>query len=292
MAIKLQTQIPVSVSPLRISHHQHILLVGSCFTEHMGQKLQDFGFEVMMNPFGILYNPLSIAECLNRCYNDRELTEDELVFHDGLWHSWLHHGCFSNADKESCLCACNRAIHEAHSFLQQPHKVIITLGTANVYSRKGMVVANCHKIPNTAFEKRRLELEEIIEALKPYPALYTVSPIRHWADGAHGNQLSKATLLLAIEQMGGEYFPAYEIMMDELRDYRFYDQDMLHPSSLAIELIWERFQQTYMDTETVALGQKYHQLHLMEAHRPLYPDSETFRKHQDKIELLRKDILS
>jgi len=290
MTIKLQTKIPVSESTLRLSHQQRILLVGSCFTEHMGHKLRDFGFEVMMNPFGILYNPISIAECLNHCYQDIEIAEKDLVFHDGLWHSWLHHGCFSHADKAVCLNNCNQAIHAAHQFLQQPHVVILTLGTSYVYTHEGKVVANCHKIPNNTFEKRRLEIAEIAEALQPYPALYTVSPIRHWADGAHGNQLSKATLLLAIERMGKDYFPAYEIMMDELRDYRFYDQDMLHPSPLAVEILWERFQQTYMDSDTIAKGQKHHQLHLLEAHRPLFPDNESLEKHQQKIEMMRKEL--
>ena len=288
--MRLQTTIPVIPSPLRLSQQRKILLVGSCFTEHIGQRLRDFGFNVLVNPFGIMYKPVSIADCLRRCLQGEEVTASQLIRHEGLWHSWLHHGSFYSSDKEECLCRCNDTLREAHQFLQEPCDIIVTLGTAFVYEHQGHVIANCHKLPASQFTKRMLSVEEIVAALNPYKALYTLSPIRHWADGAHGNQLSKASLLLAIERLQHPYFPAYEIMMDELRDYRFYDQDMLHPSPLAIEIIWERFQQTYMDADTIALGQRYHQLHLLEAHQPLHPGSANAINHQEKIEALRHSL--
>lgn len=273
--MNLSTPVAVAPSLLRLSQDRPILLIGSCFTESIGLRLKDFGFRVMMNPFGILYNPLSIAECLRRCLIGEEITENELVERDGLWHSWLHHGSFSHPAKEDCLAACNQRLHQAQNLLKENPLVILTLGTAWVYEHKGRVVANCHKVPGKEFTKRLLTIDEIVAAYAPLPlpqTLWTVSPIRHWADGAHGNQLSKSTLLLASEQLQGEYFPAYEIVMDELRDYRFYDRDMLHPSPLAVDIVWERFQQTYMDTPTLTLGQECHQQNKRMAHKPIHPN--------------------
>ena len=286
----LHTPVAIEPSPLRLSHEKPVLLVGSCFTDHIGQRLRDYGFTVLTNPFGILYNPLSIAECLRRCYGGEEVGREHLVQHNGLWHSWLHHGSFSAPTAEECLSKCNTSLREAHRLLQGGHSLLVTLGTAFVYEREGLAVANCHKVPAGQFVKRQLSVEEVAAALQPYPALYTVSPIRHWADGAHGNQLSKATLLLAIDHTRHPYFPAYEIVMDELRDYRFYEPDMLHPSQVAVDIIWERFQQTYMDPSTIALGQKHHQLHLLEGHRPLHPHSTEALKHQQRINTLRNEL--
>lgn len=272
--MNLTTPVPVVPSPLRLSHERPVLLIGSCFTESIGMKISDFGFRTLINPFGILYNPLSIAECLRRCVEGEEITERELVFRDQLWHSWLHHGSFSRPTPEACLEACNQRLHEAHNFLKENPVIILTLGTAWVYEHEGRPVANCHKVPGKEFTKRLLTVDEITSQFSPlnspFPILLTVSPIRHWADGPHGNQLSKSTLLLATEQLPWEYFPAYEILMDELRDYRFYDRDLLHPSPLAVDIVWERFQQTYMDAPTLARGQEAHKQHLREAHRPLH----------------------
>ena len=307
--MELQTRIAIDPTPQRLSHRDRLLLVGSCFTENIGNRLEDYGFEVMSNPFGILYNPISIAECLRRCMDDIEITSDELVHHNGLWHSWLHHGSFSHADKDTCLSQCNKHIHDAHAFMQQGCTIVLTFGTAYAYylADKALPVANCHKVPASQFDKRLLTIETIADAYSNLlshhlPTILTVSPIRHWADTPHGNQLSKGTLLLAIEQMrhnalhacpdntSFSYFPAYEIMMDELRDYRFYDADMLHPSPLAVEIIWQRFVETYMDSATCERGKKFQQLHKMEAHRPLFPESEEYKKHMERTEALRAQL--
>lgn len=293
----LYTAVPVERSALSISHQEGLLLVGSCFTENIGNRLRDFGFRVLINPFGVLYNPLSIAESLRLCCRGIAVKEEDLFYHNGLWHSWKHHGSFSHQDKDKCLKQCNERIEEACRFMQQPHTTLVTLGSAFTYFHEGNPVANCHKVPASCFEKRLIDQNHIVDSFQDIgleKTIFTISPIRHWADGAHGNQLSKSTLMLAVEELrqrrGVLYFPSYEIVMDELRDYRFYEQDMLHPSSLTVDIIWQRFQQAFMDKETIALGEKFRALHTMEAHRPLSPESEAYQLHLKKIDQLRKEL--
>lgn|SRR5574344_229862 len=305
--MELQTPIPITLGNISITHKQRVMLIGSCFTEHMGIHLTDCGFTTMVNPFGILYNPLSIAICLEHCLADKPLSDDDLVFHNGLWHSWLHHGSFSHTDKQQCLLQCNEQIHRAHDFLQEDCVLILTFGTAFAYTLNNTphntpyVVANCHKMPANIFTKRLLTINNITAAFRPLmeqlqgPILYTVSPIRHWADTPHGNQISKSTLLLAINELPTvqeSYFPAYEIMMDELRDYRFYDLDMLHPSPLAVEIIWQRFVATYMNATTQELCKKFQQLHKMQAHRPLFPQSDAYQDHITRTNALENELKS
>lgn len=297
--IPLQTIVPNPATSLRLRHDRPVMLIGSCFTEHMARHLGQCGFSVMSNPFGILYNPISIAQCLERCLNGTPICDDDLVFYDGLWHSWLHHGSFSHPDKDECLRRCNELILQAHDFLARRPVVITTLGTAYIYEYGARVVANCHKLPSDQFAKRLLAIDEVVRAFAPIKTLdllFTISPIRHWADTPHGNQLSKSTLLLAVDRLLSQlsplsdYFPAYEIMMDELRDYRFYESDMLHPSSVAVEVIWEHFIQTYFDADTHQLAQKYIRLDKMESHRPQRPDSPAYQQHLAKIQALRTEL--
>lgn len=296
--VNLQTLVPAPADLFPISHSNSLLLLGSCFTENMGQRLVQSGFEVLINPFGIQYNPLSIAQTLQKIILNEDIVDDDLVQHNGLWHSWLHHGSFSDSEKHLCLQKCNQSLHQAHDFLLQADTLMVTFGTAFVYENKasGKIVANCHKIPATQFQKRLLTIEEILHAWKPLLShwngriLFTVSPIRHWADGAHGNQVSKSTLLLALHQLQAPYFPAYEILMDELRDYRFYADDLLHPSPLAEEIVWQRFRQSTMDARTQTLAEKYLQLHKMKAHSPLFPSSEGYQIHLQKIAQLEKEL--
>lgn len=283
--IKLNT--PVQTEPLgfAISHSDRIMLVGSCFTENMGQRLQSLQFDVCINPFGILYNPLSMAEAFSRCLEGREVAEEQLVQYEGLWHSWLHHGSFSRVEKAECLKACNDAIHTAHSFLQSCNTLILTFGSAWYYelSASKLAVANCHKLPASNFTKRLASVEEVVAVWKPLVeralqygmrVIYTVSPVRHQAYGAHGNQLGKAVLLLATERLisevGGVYFPAYEIVIDELRDYRFYADDLAHPSPMAEQIVWQRFQQAAMTTETIGRCDETEKGNKRSAHRPIH----------------------
>ena len=255
--MKLVTPVEITHAKLQIGYDTPVLLLGSCFTDEIGKRLQAAGFDVLCNPFGTLYNPLSITSCLERAMSGRGMQEEDMVQHEGVWHSWLHHSRFSHPDRETCMAHCNEAIAQTHEFLQRSPLLMVTFGTAWVFYRQGRVVANCHKLPSQQFVRRRLSVQDIMEAWQPVldrwsgNSLFTVSPIRHMADGAHGNQLSKATLLLAVESLMQDnpqvcYFDSYELLLDELRDYRFYARDMCHPSELAVDIIWERFQQTYM----------------------------------------------
>ena len=259
--MKLATTVDISPAPFAIDHGSPLLLVGSCFTDEVGGRLQAAGFDTLCNPFGTLYNPLSIAACLQRALDNRPMEADELVQHEGLWHSWLHHSRFSHGDKEVCLARCNEAINQTHAFLKRKPTMLVTFGTAWVYYHQGSVVANCHKIPQRQFERQRLPVNVIVDVWLPLmkrlecKTIFTVSPIRHMADGAHGNQLSKATLLLAVDRLASSsplagYFDSYELLMDELRDYRFYARDMCHPSDVAVDIVWERFQEAYMSADT------------------------------------------
>ena len=253
--------------------------------------MQMAGFDCLCNPFGTLYNPFSITLCLRRAMQDEPISQDYLVWHEGLWHSWLHHGRFSHADSAQVLDGCNRAIHDTYLFLQRNPLIIITLGTAYTFflndpaaapAMQGQPVANCHKLPAAKFLRRRLSVEEVVDCFRHQilddlgvPIVFTVSPIRHLADGAHGNQLSKGTLLLAVDKLVQEhenchYFDSYEIVMDELRDYRFYARDMCHPSDVAVDIIWERFQQTFMSDATREVARQQERLWRQRQHRPLH----------------------
>lgn len=278
MMHKLYT--PVEVAPMGFSLglEDGVVTLGSCFADAIGTRLEEGGFRVERNPFGTLYNPLSVAEALERIVDCREITSDDLVQHEGLFHSWHHHGSFSRPTAEETLVVCNSRIRQAHSALREARVLMLTFGTAYVFSLAsdsaeegtGMVVANCHKLPPRHFTRRRMTVEETVGRWKPLLqkliaynseliTILTVSPIRHMADGAHGNQVSKATLLLAVEELVSifnpqfpiSYFPAYEIVLDELRDYRFYGPDLSHPSALAEDIVYDRFQRATMTPATI-----------------------------------------
>lgn len=276
--VKLQTIVDIQPSEWKIGYEDKILMLGSCFSDEIGAQMQQRYLQVTCNPFGTLYNPLSIAQALT-------MTEvPELVEHEGLWHSMAHHGSFSRASKEEAEQAVRASIKTMQHALDEASVVIVTFGTAWVYEMKGEglpvtgygVVGNCHKLPERCFVRRRLTVEEIVDSWKPILEkysdkhwLFTVSPIRHIKDGLHENQLSKATLLQSVEQLG-DYFPSYEIMLDELRDYRFYADDLVHPSSLAVNYIWERFVDTYCTNQTKNELVLQHKRWKHEHHIPLH----------------------
>ena len=276
--VKLQTIVDIQPSEWKIGYEDKILMLGSCFSDEIGAQMQQRYLQVTCNPFGTLYNPLSIAQALT-------MTEvPELVEHEGLWHSMAHHGSFSRASKEEAEQAVRASIKTMQQALNEASVVIVTFGTAWVYEMKGEglpvtgygVVGNCHKLPERCFVRRRLTVEEIVDAWKPILEkysdkhwLFTVSPIRHIKDGLHENQLSKATLLQSVDQLG-DYFPSYEIMLDELRDYRFYADDLVHPSSLAVNYIWERFVDTYCTNQTKNELVLQHKRWKHEHHIPLH----------------------
>ena len=252
-----------------ISHSDKIMLLGSCFSDNIGQCLACRGFDVCINPFGTLYNPASILQALSDLIDKEKFDEGEVFEYNGLWHSFRHHSKFSKQTKEEALNIINHKFAKAKEFLEETKVLIITFGTAFVYSNieTSEIVANCHKLPAKNFERYRLDVDQIVKEWgvflsgfeEKFPGLkiiFTVSPIRHLADGAHGNQISKSTLLVAVDKLleclsFTSYFPSYEIMMDELRDYRFYAADMKHPSDVAVQYIFERFSDTYFSKKTV-----------------------------------------
>ena len=309
---------PVNIPPKKtIDHNSRIVMLGSCFAENIGKKLIDCGFNVVMNPMGILYNPISIHSALERIIDGREFTEDELFYHNGLWASFMHHGSFSHADKTETLKMINERLHEGHEQLKNATHLIITFGSAEVYEKDGNVVSNCHKLPSRHFTHRLLSIDEITDIYCP-PALeqrdenlatqycptvlggraeggrgqelstiFTISPVRYLGEGAHHGQINKATLLLATDKIcqktGANYFPSYEIMMDELRDYRYYAADMIHPSEIAIEYIFERFAETYLTDEAIRTAEEVQKIKKSLAHRPLHPESEEYEKFKKKL---------
>lgn len=300
----LLTRIDIPESEWKMNAGAKVLLVGSCFADEVGQRFVRGGFEAMVNPFGTLYNPASIAVNLLRALSEKEVElprssiipsvgvsistwgtpvdrcgarrltgVGHTVFEDaeGRWHSWLHHSSFSSTDVATVVERINSTTHRVADFLRGADVLIVTLGTAIIYRLKetGMLVANCHKQPDNLFVRERLNaydivdqwqmLLQLLESVNPnLKVIFTVSPIRHKRDGYHVNQISKGILLQAVDEIvNGQlpnskcgYFPSYEIMMDELRDYRFYADDMIHPSTQAVEYIWQRFQDTYFDNKT------------------------------------------
>lgn len=308
-----RTAIELPVGEFGISHKSNLLLAGSCFADNIGTKLAERKFNISINPFGVLYNPLSIATMLTRIIEGKEFTHQspELFEYNGKWHSILHHGSFSRDTKEELLDGINKSIRENNCRAKECDVVMVTLGTAYAYIRKSdnIVVGNCHKLPGNVFERRMLGVEEIAgvisEVIEKFRSInpgikfvFTVSPIRHLRDGAHDNQKSKATLLLAIDRIismypvNTLYFPAYEILLDELRDYRFYAEDMIHPSSVAVEYIWECFKKCYFNSETNGLNDEIETIIRAMNHRPFDASSEGYKGFLcnllQKIEVIEK----
>ncbi len=252
--MKLFTRVEPGTSTVEISYNDNVFVLGSCFADSVGIRLLNSGFNVCVNPFGTLYNPLSIAKAIERLDSGRPFSKEECVRMGAgadLVCSFSHHTSFARADEADFLAGANASLQEAALRWKTCNKVIISLGTVWCYFHNGEVVSNCLKRPQAEFERKALSLAQtsaalrgIIESNPGKEFIFTVSPIRHLADGAHANQLSKSTLLLAVQDVlgpGREYFPAYEILMDELRDYRFYAEDLSHPSHVAEEYIWENF---------------------------------------------------
>lgn len=249
--MKLTTPVTLPVAPFKIGVNDRVLVVGSCFAEHTAAKLASaatIGYTIYSNPFGVLYNPLSIARCVSILRRGEQFAESDLVERDGLWHSLDFHGSFSAPTSGEVLSRINRQA------VGQLDVIIVTLGTAYVYFREGRVVANCHKLPEREFSRRRISVDEAVGALNHLAQLYpdakfvcSLSPIRHLRDGLIENSASKAILRLALDQFCAAapkerfYFPAYEMMNDELRDYRFTEVDMCHPTLQARDYIWEKF---------------------------------------------------
>lgn len=273
-----------------IKHSDKLMLIGSCFSTNVGERLRDAMMPVMVNPLGTLYNPMSIARAIERIARCRLVSREELFEANGVWNSFDFHSSFSSASAEEALRRMNDSIAAAHGHLRECRYVLVTLGTAITYSRQGEVVGNCHKLPAAQFVRTMRSVGEVTEALREAvglmreanPAvevLFTVSPIRHIADGFSANCLSKSTLRVAVGEItasvaGCHYFPSFEIMLDDLRDYRFYASDMVHPSEVAIDYIWEQFRAACIAAESQTAIDRCERMTKLLRHRPMSDSAE------------------
>lgn len=306
---KFHTEVVVPVFRHKTGYDQKSLFMGSCFTENIGQKMEDLKFPVDINPFGILYNPFSVARGLELLLNPKEFLKADLVEHGGLWHSFLHHGRFSGLIAEEVLSGVNSRLQTSAAFLQEASFLFLTFGTSWVYrlNSTSEIVANCHKIPAREFTRERVSVEQIVSRYlglldtlwQKNPELqvvFTVSPIRHWKDGAIENQRSKATLLLAVEALVQRfpercsYFPSYEIVMDELRDYRYYAADMLHLSEVAVDHIWSVFENSLIDEPSRNLSLEVQRIVRAVKHRPINQESGEYRIFLNKFLQITTDL--
>ena len=308
--IMFTTPIDIPISPVKIDHKSNMLMLGSCFSENMGKKLQNAFFQVDINPFGVLYNPFSIRNSINYLIENKEFTRNDVFRYGSLWHSFSHDSSFSDINQDECLRKINLRLSQATDLLHTTDFLFITFGTAWIFEslKSNKPVANCHKLPAKEFRRRRLSVEEIVseyqqligrlQTVAPHlNIIFSVSPIRHWKDGVHENTISKSTLLLTVEQLektlpNAFYFPAYEIMMDELRDYRFYAADMFHPSETAVDYIWQRFSDTYFSSETQVLKKRLEQLSTDMAHRPLHPETEEYKAFLKNVEQRKTGVIT
>ena len=280
--MKLQTPVTLEPAPVSLSYDDRILVLGSCFADEIGQRLSDAGFRVLANPFGTLYNPVSIGNAIARLESGVPFSHEDVVemgANAGKFCSFWHHTSFARDTAEAFLENANQSLAEASAFWKDCTRVIITLGTAWAFRFEGTgeTVANCLKRPASDFIRYRLTLPQTSAILQGivtrHPGkqfIFTVSPIRHLADGAHGNQLSKSTLLLATE--GLPYFPSYEIMMDELRDYRWWAEDMVHPTKQAADYLCDRFIEWSLSTREWDLYERKMQEWRRSRHQPFYSD--------------------
>ncbi len=293
--MEFRTKIDIPKYDFGISHNEKCLFIGSCFAENIGNKLVATKIPTSVNPTGILYNPISIRESILNALSAKKYTAEDVFFSGGTWNSFDFHGRFSNVDKNVCIESINSATQMLKQEIETVDIMFVTFGTAYVYelADTGKIVCNCHKQPEKRFNRRLLKVSEIVDAwsdcIEKIKAknpniriVFTVSPIRHWRDGAHQNQISKSTLHIAINELNAKlgntfYFPAYEIMMDELRDYRFYAADMVHPSETAVQYIWECFGDAFFSDQTKSAIARIEKITAAVNHRPLNPQSDEYK---------------
>ena len=318
----MQFQVPINIKRLEppLNYKDKILLTGSCFTEHIGNYLMDVKFRALQNPNGILFEPLGVCNSLISYIENRQYSKDDLFYLDEAWHSWQHHSRFSNVDADACIKNINTSQQEAHLFLKEADWLIITLGSAFVYklapdttlsttsTKAGNTVVNNHKAPAQNFIKHLSAIDEIITALdgtiyrlfqfnKKLKIIFTISPVRHIRDGVMENNRSKARLIEAVHHLVNKfgrlyYFPAYELVIDVLRDYRFYDIDMAHPNYAATQFVLEKFAETCMDEATQKLSEEIRKIVISFNHKPFNPTSVQHQKflqaQLEKVEILQQ----
>lgn len=322
----MQFQLPIQIkSPgNKVNYRDKILLTGSCFTEHIGNSLEELKFSVLQNPNGILFDPLSVCKSLVSYVHNKQYDERELFYLNEVWNSWDHHSRFSHIDKTECLKGINTSQKKAHEFLKHASQVIITLGSAFCYLLRdeapkktevskaspiggGLVgAANCHRAPAQWFTRHLLPIDEIISNLEScchqllqfnpkLNIIFTISPVRHVRDGVVENNRSKARLLEAVHHLVNKterfsYFPAYELVIDVLRDYRFYDIDLVHPNYMATEFVLEKFAESFIDDESRELMEEVKKIVIARKHKPFQPATKAHRdflfSHAEKTKLM------
>jgi len=293
--MKFHFEFDIKRAPKNIRHPQKLMLMGSCFTENIGEKLRKHKFEVLENPNGILFNPVSVAEAMDSYLSKQFFTEADLFLHNETWHSWKHHSRYSGISAADCLHKINTSVTEAHNYIKHADHLVITLGSAWLYTLTaeaanavpGSVAANNHKAPANWFQKRLMSAMEakdllgnMVRKLQAFNSelqiIFTISPVRHLREGVIENNRSKAVLIQAVHDLAGSfeqlyYFPAYELVIDDLRDYRFYAEDLVHPNYHATQYVWEKFTEACMNEETKALMKEIAELNLACQHKPFNP---------------------
>ena len=303
--MEFRTKVPVKQEDSQIAYTSKVLLVGSCFVENIGMKLDYYRFPCMMNPFGILFNPAAIERFLKRVGEAYQYDESDVFYHNESWHCFEAHSALSSPVKRELLDSLNTAIIHTRTFLAEATHVIVTPGTAWAYRhlQSGQKVANCHKVPQEHFRKELLDpakymagIVREIRTLNPeVKVIFTISPVRHLRDGFVENQRSKARLISAIQDLLEEdrslgYFPSYEILMDELRDYRFYGADMIHPSEVAVKYIWERFRDCWINPDSLEVMDLVEKIQKGRRHVPFHPEREGHQRFLRRLEELEKEV--
>ncbi len=297
----LRTIVKTDPSPCKISYKSRVMFIGSCFASAVGMKMKAGRMPVMINPSGTVYNPVSVSNTLEMITGRKEFTGNDLYNYNGTYLSFYHYTDFSGDNPGKVLEKIKGRTKEAYEFMQSAEFLFITFGTARVYRWKptGVIVSNCHKIPSSYFDSVLLTVDEIVTLWRKqldslhslFPALkivFTISPVRHWKDGAHGNQVSKSVLFLAVEELlkhpaSLHYFPAYEILMDDLRDYRFYDNDMLHLSETAIDYIWNLFSESYIESKNMEIWREVVKITKSYEHRLLTDSPSRINQFAEKV---------
>ena len=313
--MKFKLTLDAKPSNHTIAYGDKLMLIGSCFTENIGAKFKTHLFELSENPYGILFNPVSVTNTLTEIMDKKGYKADELFQHNELWHSWNHHSRFSAIEQKDALENINSTILEAHDFLKSANHLIITLGSAWLYHLtneaplgKGQVVANNHKGPINWFFKSLMQPNELLESLHALvarlqvfnPALhitFTISPVRHLREGLIENNRSKAVLIHAVHELVNQcnqvdYFPAYEYVMDDLRDYRFYAEDLVHPNFAASGYVWDKLVDTYMDHKTQAIMKQIAELQLAMNHKPFFIGSVEHQKFLESCILKTETLMA
>lgn len=310
--MKFRTAIPLGKQPLeaQINYTSKTVFLGSCFSTNIGEQFNYFKFQNLVNPFGVLFHPIAIAKLTHRALNNKNFTEEDLIYNNGIYHCFQVHSQFSTPNKIELLDKLNATLEQLRNALRAASHIIITLGTSWVYEHldTNTVVANCHKVPQKQFNKRLLSVTEIIsvlnEMLKKVAVvnnkvqfIFTVSPVRHIKDGVVENQLSKAHLISAIHELLLQeqssklaYYPAYEIMMDDLRDYRFYKEDMIHPNQVAVNYIWEHFKTTWISEAIFEIMNKVDDIQKGLRHKPFNPSSEAHQRFLEKLAQKKQEL--